>query len=203
MLEEGSFVPAFGTALARELISLGLATEPQRDDSISLMMNRASSILAHLDEALGMGTDDTEIGQIVGSIQRTLAGVESLPPTLDRMINEIRMELRPILANIGALTARLNDPDGLVYTVLDTEREVYISLVQSLNSLSGILDNLDRTTAFLPGQLPQLAGLLADLRVIVRTAEDVLTAVANNPLLRGGVPERQENRTTGPRDIRF
>ena len=203
VLEEGSFVPAFGTALARELIRQGLAIEPQRDDSISLMMNRVSSILAHLDEALGMGTDDTEIGQIVASIQRTLAGVESLPPTLDRMINEIRMELRPILANIGALTARLNDPDGLVYTVLDTEREVYISLVQSLNSLSGILDNLDRTTAFLPGQLPQLAGLLADLRVIVRTAEDVLTAVANNPLLRGGVPERQENRTTGPRDIRF
>jgi len=210
VLDDGAFVPAIGTAQARELIRLGLATEPLRDDGISLLMSRANSImdelnriLGHVELAIGLGTDATEIGQIVGSIQRTIAGAEGLPRTVDRTINEIRAELRPILANINALTTQLNDPDGLIYSVLDTEREVYTSLIQSLNSVTGILDSLDRTTAFLPSQLPQLAGLITDLRLTVRTAEDVLTAVANNPLLRGGVPDRPDNRTTGPRDIRF
>jgi phospholipid/cholesterol/gamma-HCH transport system substrate-binding protein len=166
-------------------------------------MDELNQLLANVNVALGEGTDTTEIGQMIGSVQRTLTGVEELPGTLDRTINQIRMEIRPILANIGALTAQLVQPDGLVFTVLDTEREVYTGLVQSLGSLSGILESLDRTVAFIPGQLPQLAALIADVRVTLRTAEDALIAITNNPLLRGGVPERPDNRTTGPRDIRF
>jgi len=209
-LEEGAFVPAYGTPEAMEMIRLGLATEPQRDDGISLMISRANSImdelsriLGHVELAIGAGSDATEIGLIVASIQRTLAGVETLPGEVNQTITEVREELNPILANIAALTARLNDPDGIVYTVLDGEGEVFTSLLSSINSVSAILDNLARTTAFLPAQLPQIAGLITDIRVIIRTAEDVLIAVANNPLLRGGIPERPEHRATGPRDIRF
>jgi phospholipid/cholesterol/gamma-HCH transport system substrate-binding protein len=101
------------------------------------------------------------------------------------------------------MLAQLNEPDGLLYTLLDTDGEVYTSLVEALGSVSGILENLDRTAAFIPGQLPQVAGLITELRITLRTAEDALTAVVNHPLLRGGVPERPENRTIGPRDIRF
>ena len=206
-LEEGSFVPAYGTALARELIRQGRVEEPQRDDSINQLMSRANSImddvyriLGHIEYAIGTGNSDTEIGQIVGSIQRTLTGVEVLPNEVNRLIREARLELGPILANLNAVTTELSNPDGLVYTVLDTEGEVYTGLISSLNSLAGILKNLDRTTNLIPDQLP---GLIAELRVIIKTAEDVLIAVTNNPLLKGGIPERSESRTTGPRDIGF
>jgi phospholipid/cholesterol/gamma-HCH transport system substrate-binding protein len=209
-LEEGAFVAALGTARARELIALGAAAEPQRDDSISVIMNRANSILdevnqllANVNVALGPGTDTTEVGQIVGSIQRTLAGVEDLPNTVDQLIAEVWAELRVTLVNVNDIIAELNQPDGLLYTILDTDREVYTSLVQSLGSVTGILDNLDRTTAFIPSQLPQIAGLITEVRITLRTVEDLLIAVANNPLLRGGVPERPEHRATGPRNIRF
>ena len=210
VLAEGSFVPLVGTAQAREFIRQGLAAEPQRDDSITVIMNRVSSLLGYLDVALGPGTDETEIGLIVGSIQRTLAGVEVLPDEVNVLLNdvnvllgELRAEINPILSNLGALTAELSDPDGLISTALDTEGDIYTSLVDSLGSLSGMLDNLDRTTAFLPTQLPQIAGLITELRVTLRTAEEMLIAVTNNPLLRGGVPERPEPRTTGPRNIGF
>jgi phospholipid/cholesterol/gamma-HCH transport system substrate-binding protein len=217
-LDEGAFVPAVGTAQARELVRQGLAIEPQRDDSISVIMNRVGSvlddlgrILAQVNEAFGPGTDVTDIGKIVGSIQKTLAGAESLPQTVDhtvitlnKMIEEVQAEIKPILSDIGALTAELNDPDNLIYTVLDTDNEVYTSLVKSLASVSGILDNLDRTTAFIPNQLPQVAGLITDLRVTLRTAEDVLVALTNNPLLRKGIPEKAETQShPNPRDIRF
>jgi phospholipid/cholesterol/gamma-HCH transport system substrate-binding protein len=219
VLTEGALIPIVGSAEARELVRQGLAEVPRHDDSISLIMSRASTTLdginqtlAQVNEALGPGSETTEIGRIVGSIRKTLAGAESIPGTVDRtadeavrMINGIVAELNPILANINALTAELNDPDGLLYTVLDTDREVYTSLIKSLDSISGILDNLDRTTAFIPGQLPQIAGLLTDLRVTLKTAEDVLVALTNNPLLRKGIPQRIDSQPGGttPRDIRF
>jgi ABC-type transporter Mla subunit MlaD len=166
-------------------------------------MNSVSSILTHLDEALGEGSDTTEIGQIMRSVQRTLAGVEELPLMIGKLLSDILAEIAPILSNVNALLAQLNDPDGLIHTVLDTDREVYTGLVEILGSVSGMLENLDRTVAFIPGQLPQIAGLITELRMTLRTAEDALTAVINNPLLRGGVQERPEHRPTGPRNIRF
>jgi phospholipid/cholesterol/gamma-HCH transport system substrate-binding protein len=212
VLEEGAFIPPCGSAQARELERQGLTVELQRDDSISVLMSRISSIMGHLDTALGEGTDDTEIGKIMGSLNNTLTGLEALPNSLDNTINELRLQLRlllaqvdPILANVNALTAELNDPDGLIYTVLDTDKDVYKNLVGILSSVSSLVNNLDRTISFIPSQLPQIAALLMDLRVTMKSAEDVLTALTNNPLLKGGVPERAESRDSGinPRGIQF
>jgi len=219
LLAEGSFIPAAGTAQARELIRQGLASEPYHDDSIPVLMSRANSVLDGLDkflvqlnEAVGPGTDETDIGKIIGSVQRTLAGVETLPSSVDQaldvvvgMIEGLQADLTPILSNLESITVELSSPDGLLYTFLDTDEEIYQGLVKSLGSISGILDNLDKTVAFIPGQLPQLAGLIMELRVTLRTAEDVLVALTNNPLLRGGIPNKPETQGsgTGPRDIRF
>ena len=219
VLADGAFVPAVGSAEARELVRQGLAVDPRHDDSITLILNRASSamdelnrILANVNEALGPGNSSTEIGQILGSLQRTMAGVEELPLSVDRTVNsandligEIMAELTPILSNVNAIITELGNPDGLLYSVLDTDKEIYRSLVESLSSLAGILDNLEKTTDFIPGQLPQIAGLLMDLRVTLKTAEDVLVALTNNPLLRKGIPEKLESQGggTSPRDIMF
>jgi phospholipid/cholesterol/gamma-HCH transport system substrate-binding protein len=155
-----------------------------------------------------------------------MAGVETIPDTVNKTadaavrdadriledIDDIKAALEeelgrinPIIADVNALTTKLNDPNGLVYSVLDTNGAVYTELVRSLDSISGILDNLDRTTEFIPGQMPALAGLITDLRVSLKTAEDVLVALTNNPLLRKGIPERVEVQSSGtsPRDIQF
>ena len=205
ILADGSFLPVVGSAQARELVRQGLADEPRHDDSITVLVSQVSSILAHLDEALGPGSDVTEIGQIMGSLQRTLAGVEELPITVDRAIEGVLAEINPILANVNDMLTELNNPDGLIYTVLDTEKDVYANLVSSLSSVSSMLDSLDKTLAFLPGQLPQIAGLLVELRATLQSADDALVALTNNPLLRAGVPNRLETHGSGtsPRDIRF
>jgi len=212
MLEEGAFIPPFGSAQARDLIRQGLTEEVQRDDSISVLLSRISSIMGQLDEALGEGSDDTEIGKMLRSLNNTLAGVEALPHSVDSTINSlnstingIRLQINPILANINALTGELNDPDGLIYTVLDTDKDFYTGLVGILGSVTSMLDSLDRTVAFIPSQLPQVAGLLMDLRVTMKTAEDVLVSLTNNPLLKGGVPERNDSQNSdiSPRGIRF
>jgi phospholipid/cholesterol/gamma-HCH transport system substrate-binding protein len=225
-LSSGDFVPAVGSEQARAYIRQGLADPPRHDDSISLLLNRVSTVmdevnrvLVQVEGAFQGGDETTAIGQIVGGVNRTIAGAETLPGTIDKTASEVLKdvddlkamledELRridPILADVNALSSKLNDPEGLVYTALDTKGEVYTNLVSSLNSVSSILENLDRTIAFVPGQLPQIAGLIMDLRVTMKTAEDVLIALTNNPLLRGGIPERVETQSSGtsPRDIQF
>jgi len=219
ILEEGALIPPFGSAQARDFIRQGLTEMVQRDDSISVLLSRISSIMGQLDEALGEGTDETEIGKMIGSLNKTLTGLEALPPSLDNTIsgldstiNGINLQLNPIFANLDSLTANLdtltgelNDPDGLIYTILDTDKDFYTNLVKILASVTSLIDGLDRTVAFIPSQLPQVAGLLMDLRVTMKTAEDVLVALTNNPLLRGGVPDRTESQNTdiSPRGIRF
>jgi phospholipid/cholesterol/gamma-HCH transport system substrate-binding protein len=236
ILSPGDFVPAVGTELARAYIQQGLATPPRHDDSITLLMNRASAVLDEVNqisiqvkEAFA-GADDTAIAQIIGGVNRTVAGAETLPGTITKtsadltgtinkttadllediddlkaMLEDELERINPIIADVNALSSKLNDPEGLVYTVLDTDEAVYTNLVSSLNSVSSILENLDRTVAFVPGQLPQIAGLIMDLRVTMKTAEDVLIALTNNPLLRRGIPQRVETQSSGtsPRDIQF
>ena len=201
-LAAGAFIPVVGTAQARELVRQGLAVELRHDDSISLLMNRVSSILAQLDEALGPGSNITEIGQIVGSVKRTVAGLEPIPPTVEDLLTELKPDLTNAIANLDAIIAQVNDPDSLVYKILDTDEDVYTNLVKSFRSVSSILDNLDKTTA---SQFPNIAGIIMELRTTIKTAEDVLVALTNNPLLRRGVPEKVEGQTSGtsPRDIQF
>ena len=211
ILEEGSYIPVVGSDLAKDYVSLGLAVEPRNDDSITALVGRVSAILEDVNqistqvaEALGEGSDITEVGKIVGSLQRTLTGVEDLPDALALLIEEIQDDLQSILSNISGITSTLDDPDSLISKVLDGDGEVYGNLLSSLVSLSSTLDGLDRTVTFIPGQLPQLAGIIVDLRTTLQLAEDVLTALTNNPILRGGVPERPNSPPgISPRDLRF
>ena len=197
-LPDDAFVPVLGSPQARELLRIGLAAEPQPDDGISLLMSRAALVidefqqtLIQFNDAFGEGTDATEIGRIAGSLRQTLDGIDS--------------DLAPILSNLNVITTELADPDGFFFALLDTEGEVYAHLMDSLISVASILDNLDRAAAFVPAQLPQLAGLIMDLRTTMHTAEGVLIALSNNPLLRRGIPERQETHSGSgnPRNIRF
>jgi len=219
MVEDEGFIPNIDSSLARYYIREGLADNYRQDDNISVIIGNVGSIIAQLEDALRTGSDATVIGQIIGGVNRTLADVETLPDTINKTMIELLADIddvkvmldttlasiNPILADVGTITSMLADQDGVVSAVLDTQGEVYTSLVSSLNSVSGILDELDKTAAFIPRQLPQIAGLIADLRVTLRTAEDVLTGLSNNPLLRGGIPEHIEIQSTGtsPRDIRF
>jgi phospholipid/cholesterol/gamma-HCH transport system substrate-binding protein len=204
-LEEGSFVPIAGSAQAKELIRQGLAEESKQADSITAILKLVNAILEDVSTALGDGSSTTEIGRIVGSLGSAMSDVGDTTSALAELIGDAQAQLGPILKNLNALTAELNKPDGLIYSVLDTDKDVYKNLVSLLSSASAILGNLERTTDFIPAQLPQLAGLIMDLRETMKTVEDVLTALANNPLLRRGVPERPEsqNAGTGPRGIPF
>ena len=220
--DKNAFIPMANTPEADNYIAMGKATFVPSEDNIAKLMNQVNTtltgvnlLLEDLKLALGEGTDTTELGQMIGSIRTTLAGVEDLQKFVDNTIGGV---LDPVLADVipllnkvvDELLAALKEPGG-VLAMVDRDGELYTGLVESLGSVSGMLSNLDGTvtdaTAFLPGQLPQIAGLLTELRVTLRSVDDVLEGLANNPLLRGGITggtaDRPENQAAGPRNVRF
>jgi phospholipid/cholesterol/gamma-HCH transport system substrate-binding protein len=216
--EEGDLIPAINSPEGKRLLSAGFAVVPDQDDTISIIMNRANSLLDTLNTVLGQvegafaGTDQSSLGRTLGNVEMAAAGLkgmsETLPETLNESIsaiNGIMGQLEPILADLRTFSAKIADPDGTISAILDSGGVVYTNLIDSLESISGTLRNLEKTSEFIPAQLPQVAMLLSELRTALKTAEDVLVALTNNPLLKNGIPPRVETRTggTSPRDIAF
>jgi phospholipid/cholesterol/gamma-HCH transport system substrate-binding protein len=212
---EGETIPAVNSSDGKRMLASGQAILPDRDDTINIIMNRVNTVLDTLNGTLMdvqeafVGTERTALGRAMTDVEMAASGLnvmsQQLPTSLDEMVSGIMSELGPILANLNALTTKLADPQGSVMSVLDAEGDIYTDLLASLDAISGTLRNLERTSEFIPSQLPQVAALISDLHTTLKTAEDVLTSLTNNPLLKRGIPERRETRTGGarPRDLDF
>jgi phospholipid/cholesterol/gamma-HCH transport system substrate-binding protein len=197
---EEKTIPWAGSVEGKFLLNTKLAQLPERDDSISNIINSVglgvtittlNSLLADVQEALA-GTDRTGLGQIVGNLNATVAELRPLPGTVD---NTLTKQLDPLLSNLKEFSSRVNDPDGTVAAILDSEGKIYKDLVETLSTLSVVMRNLEKTTDFMPAQLQS----------ILVSVDDVLIALTNNPLLKKGVPERKETNTGGTynRDLEF
>ncbi|MDR3191492.1 MAG: MlaD family protein [Treponema sp.] len=228
-LAEGGLIPNVNSPEGRELQKSGLAAIPLRDDSISLILGRAGSLLENVNRILNQvedafaGTGETVLGRTLEEVEKTVAGVQEItagiPGVLDSTsgsitgnlesitasLNGVLADLQPILNNLESFSEMLVSPEGTVSSVLDSQGPVYANLVSSLESVSETLKNLERTSAYLPLQMPQIAATVNELRTALEKAQDVLTALTNNPLLRKGIPPRVETEPTGTslRDIEF
>jgi phospholipid/cholesterol/gamma-HCH transport system substrate-binding protein len=214
-LEENEFIPAVNSPEARRLQREGLAEVLVQEDSITLLISRANALLGDLDQTVLLvqeavtGTGDSSLGRIVQETEKLARGggqaVEDLPKILDETLAILLRDLEPALADLRLITGELANPDNLLMSALDAEGFVYTNLESSLDSISGMMENLDRTAALLPAELAQVAGFLAELRAALKTANDVLVALSNNPLLRKGIPPPVHSQPggTSSRDISF
>jgi phospholipid/cholesterol/gamma-HCH transport system substrate-binding protein len=216
-LAEGEVVPSVQSPEGKQLIQSGLAALPVQDDRITLLIDRANALLEDVDRVILIvgdalkGTDTTSLGRIFKDLETTIAQVQGLSGTvnqdLDNVLAEVRLilgEVHPIIANVDTLSHKVLEPEGLVSRVLDTKEvdSVYASLASSLKSVSRILGNLDKTSDLLPREA---AGIVMEVRTSLKTLEEVLVALTNNPLLKRGIPTQvqTQSRGTSPRDIAF
>jgi phospholipid/cholesterol/gamma-HCH transport system substrate-binding protein len=228
-LAEGDLVPNVNSPEGKAMQRSGLAMIPLRDDNISLILSRAGTMLDNVNQVLNQadqvlnqvegafaGTSETVLGRTLGDVEKAVAGIPgvldstsgSITGTLETLsasLDGVLADLRPILSNLESFSEMLVSPEGTVSSVLDSEGPVYANLVSSLESVTGTLKNLERTSAYLPLQMPQIAATINELRTTLEKAQDVLTALTNNPLLRQGVPPKVETEPTGTslRDIDF
>jgi len=192
-IPDGDVIPEVTSPEARLYIARGMAEIPPPTDSISNIINSVNTLLDTINISLSgsMGSEQLLLGQILYDLQETILSVN---PLLD--------DLQDTITSINPILEQAADPFGTVMMALDGQGAVYQSLESSIIDVAGIIENLNKTSDLIP---TQAAVLINEVNSTLRVVHDVLIAVANNPLLRGGIPERTETGPGGanPRNLDF
>jgi phospholipid/cholesterol/gamma-HCH transport system substrate-binding protein len=183
VIPEGSIIPEVNSLEARLVLASGLATVSKADDSLTNILNQVTTLLENLNIALAgtVGADELTLGLIVNNVERATYGIS-------KVTEDLSTQLSPLIINLEKFTDKITDPSGAIMGLLDGEGPLY----DSVESLAGIIENLNKTTEVIPAMLPQVSVIINELNNSLRSVQDILTSIANNPLLRGGIPEREE-----------
>ncbi|MDR1869262.1 MAG: MlaD family protein [Treponema sp.] len=211
VLPEGSVIPEVNSSQAKQLASMGLTDRPESTDSINNIINNVNMLIDTINRSLaGMeGADELTLGQIISGLNNT---VQTISTRIDPIMNNLQIatggisgQIDPVMTNIHTLTDQMAKPSGTAMSILDAEGPVFTSIAGVLESINGIMKNLDKTAEFIPAQLPQISLLISDLKSAVVEIEKMVIALNNNPLLKGGVPELKETGpgAATPRDLEF
>jgi phospholipid/cholesterol/gamma-HCH transport system substrate-binding protein len=184
LIPEGSVIPEVNSPEAKEYKARGLTDITKANDSIVNIVNQVNSILETVNDALAGSDGEPALGQIVSNVEGVTASLKTLA-------DELTYQLKPLIANLEVVTRKLSDPSGAIMSILDGKGPLY----EGITSLAGIIENLNTTSEFIPTQLPQIAAAINELNIILRQVQDVLISIANNPLLKDGIPKDTE---TGP-----
>jgi len=197
LIPEGEEIPEVNSAKAKLIIAAGMVDRPEIGDGISAIIGQVPVLLSELTTLLDTvevalsgseGADELTLGQVMRNFETTTSSLSSL-------VQNLNEDLSPILGNLHTVTDQLADPSQTVMSILESEGPIYTNLVEAISSLAGTIDNLEKLSTAFPTLVPQIGVIVSDLNGALRTAQDVLISVANNPLLKGGVPEHKE---TGP-----
>jgi phospholipid/cholesterol/gamma-HCH transport system substrate-binding protein len=227
-LPEDSMIPVVGSEASKIIISQDLVDMPPSGDSITRIIAQVEPVLRSVNTLL-ISVDRT-LGHVNGALAGdqdeplgvTLARVNSLLSEVETTLVETRRESTAILASVAVmaenfedtsealrdptgLVPRLLDADGSIATFLDDNNALYNEIEAMLISVNATLDEVNELAGFVNGTQPQIAGILEESQEAIRTGQDVLEGLSNNPFIRGGITEELTQPTTfqSYRDAQF
>jgi len=197
--EEGSLIPEINSAEGKLMLSSGETSIIPPDNSINNILSQVNILLEAVNE------------------ESVVEKISSISERMDK-----------ILEDIEKITDKAKDPNGIVMSIIDGQGSanrsidsilksvneillpggtVITGIEKTLVSLSGIINTLDETAEVIPEKLPQILMLINEIDSIIKTVQEVLDAVSDNPInfIRSGIPERREIGPggTNPRDLEF
>lgn len=234
-LPEDSFIPSADTPLGKAILAQGLADKPTGDEAINRILAEVQPLLAEVRTLVGsLNTTVTTINQdltqpnidrvrgVTGEVFRLVRTVREITENINTLVAGIGSNAQAIAANLQEISSdltatseglrdprglipKLLDPKGSLATLLDDNNELYDHLLRTVQELNRTVNEVSRFGRFINQQQPTLVTLLEETRSAIRQTQDVLTGLANNPLLRGGIPERspQQEALRSARDERF
>jgi len=173
-------------------------------DKVNALIDDVNARVAQIADQVGtvMGRVDTVVTDLGGIAGTTQATLDSLSRDLGAITGNLKTTTDGLTDTRGLVT-RLLDPKGSVATLLDDKNQLYGQIEGSLaqvqeavTGLTKIVEQVNAFVAFMNGTQPQISGILETGRTTLEKGNDVLEAVRNNPLLKGGVPESKEQTTT-------
>jgi phospholipid/cholesterol/gamma-HCH transport system substrate-binding protein len=223
-LPEYSLLPSSDFEEGRRLLAVRRGPAAPQSDPIATLLAQVQPVLEEIDltvvsirrltDALNRDLQGQGSGPLSSTLKDVAGAAHEVAGTA-REVNAIAARLEAIAANLEKLSAGLSDPTGLakrlldpkgsLATLLDDDNRLYEQINGSLEELRAVIAQLAEFTRFVNSAQPQILGLLEQGRTTLDQGQDVLEAVKNNPLLRGGVPARPEQPTTfqGFRDEDF
>jgi phospholipid/cholesterol/gamma-HCH transport system substrate-binding protein len=234
-MEENSFLPSTESTLGKALLAQGLVDKPLGNEAITAIISQIEPLLVEVrSTAAGVtrllgnvngaleGKSGNQIAVLLGEVQKTLATVDQVLSTTGTNTNTLLVSSQDLLANLNGitgnidhLTAQIQDPKGLVpklldpqgslKTLLDDKNVLFNQIQQILTQVNATLGEVKGLTAYLNKSTPTISGLMEDTKTTVKKAGDVMEGLSNNPLLKGGIPERKAQTSTiqGQRDENF
>jgi phospholipid/cholesterol/gamma-HCH transport system substrate-binding protein len=197
LAEPGSFIPLADSEEGKDLVERGLVDIPVKDDTITRLLAGVNPLIENANKTV------VTVNRTLTEINRALAGESSGP--LGSIVNDASgavANIQRISKNLEATTDAIRDPTGLVprlldakgsiKTILDDKNELYNSINGSLVEMQKTLKNLQDITGSLSDEMPSIAVTLDESRTAIKQAQDVLIGLKNNPLLKGGIPDRVE-----------
>jgi len=196
------------------LISDGATSSDIRNNRFGGILENTKELEATLINIL-KGRDSGPVGDIIDNANITMENISEVTKTLNEEIKIILNQIEGFTANLeqtDGLLTRLIDPHGTFDTLLDDDNELYKQITTVVDDVHVILQEvneivmqLESYVDFINTTKPQVTGILEEGLQTLDSVQDVLEAVKNNPLLRGGVPEEKEQQSTfgGFRDEDF
>lgn len=174
--------------------------------------------LTEVNRALA-GQSSGPLGSIVGDVSKAAAelpraveGASNLIEDVEGRTGALLTELQGILESVNAVSAslaraakemedptglvpKLLDPKGSLKTFLDDNNALYNKVLGMMGDVERSIKSLREIMGSLNSEMPKIASLLEEGKTTLQKTQDVLEGLKNNPLLRKGIPERQEQQS--------
>ena len=195
-LAEYSEVPRAGSEEGKRLVDSGMVVIPKRDDTIANLTAQIGPLLANANSTLEQ-LNGALNGKGKGPLAETMTNLSQISGTLDTYLSTLLANVTEITANLSQLSENIKDPKGLVPTLVDPDGKIFASIQNTLDSVNGMVKNLEASTGMLKTDMPEIAVLISQLNTSLVKAQAVLDGLRNNPLLKGGIQEQKPAETAG------
>jgi phospholipid/cholesterol/gamma-HCH transport system substrate-binding protein len=136
-----------------------------------------------------------DVNRITERANEILGRIDTVSQNLEAISANLKVTSEGLRDTRG-LATRLLDPKGSIDTILNDQNALYGQVTDAIKSTNEILAQVRSFVDYVNGTKPQISSILEKGRETLDQGKDVLEAVKNNPLLRGGVPAKKEQGPT-------
>ncbi len=211
ILPAGSSIPSTDLALGRRLVANEQVQRPKRRDEMAGLLESLPPLMGQVEEFVGslnrltarmdqrlMGNDNHPHEGLLGTVGGTLEGVDLTTRQFGQVavrLDSMTVQLNLMLKSMAAFTKHLENPEGLVPTLMGEESSVgqlFHDNAELYNRLNDITVELQALTVFLNSTTPEISVFMDEATQAMAESEKVMEGLQNNPLLRGGISQETE-----------
>ncbi len=172
----------------KTIVDLNMALRGEGTGALAGTMRGVESSVGSLNQTLVAVRED--VPTLLSEVNVVLASVKGITEKVDGMSADLKQTTAAFADPTGIVT-RLLDPKGSVKTILDDDNALFDKINALLAQVNSTMTNVDSISRRLNNEMPGVSLMLAEGKTTLVKAQDVLEGIKNNPLLKGGIPERQ------------